>query len=68
MKKTRIMVACVATFIITGCVLAFIGAMLSDTMTFSMVIKSAPFFFIMLIIGWVPSVLVGADLDEMITD
>jgi hypothetical protein len=63
MKLTKIMLAVIATFLITWCVLGTIGWCLSD-LSFRDCMTSNATIMIMLIIGWIPCLFVGADLDK----
>jgi len=63
MKSTKIMLACVAVFIITYLVLSTVGYLLSDY-TFKQVAGSPAIIAIMVIVGWIPSVVVGVDLED----
>jgi hypothetical protein len=63
MKLTKIMLAVIATFILTWMLLAFIGYCLSDS-TFKDCAKSDGAIMLMLIFGWIPAVFVGMDVDE----
>ena len=54
-----------ATFILTWLTLAFIGYLLSDPgATFRQVASHGGLIMLMLVFGWIPSVIVGMDLDE----
>lgn len=66
MKATKIMVTGFTVFILTWLTLAFIGYMLSDTATFREVCASAPVIMIMIIVGWIPSMVVASDLDQQL--
>jgi hypothetical protein len=63
MKSTKIMLAVIATFLITWCVIGLIGYLLSDASYRECMIDCATVFF-MLIFGWIPSLIVGYDLDK----
>ena len=63
MKSTKIMLAIIATLLLTWCVTGSIGWMLSDLSYKDCMTNSGTFFF-MLIFGWIPSIIIGADLDE----
>lgn len=65
MKSTKIMLAVIATFIITWMSLGLIIYALSD-MTYKESLTSSVTGSIMLFIGWVPALIVGADLDTTI--
>jgi hypothetical protein len=63
MKSTKIMLAMIATLLITWCVIGSIGWMLSDLSYKDCMTNSGTFFF-MLIFGWIPCIIIGSDLDE----
>lgn len=65
MKSTKIMLAVMATFLSTWCVLGLIGWCISDLL-FTDCLTHNVTIMIMFIIGWIPAVIVGADLDEHI--
>ena len=63
MKTTKIMVAVIAAFLITWTVIGLIGYLLSDG-TYKECMTNGGTLMFMLIFGWIPSVIVGADLNE----
>ena len=63
MKSTKIMLAVIASLIITWLTLGLIFYILSD-MTYKESISNTGIGFTMLFIGWVPALIVGADLDQ----
>ena len=63
MKTTKIMVAVIAAFLITWTVIGLIGYLLSDV-TYKVCMTNGGTLMFMLIFGWIPSVIVGADLNE----
>lgn len=63
MKQTKIMLAVIATFLTTWCVMGLIGYLISDD-TFKQSMSSGGTFFFMILFGWIPSIIVGADLDK----
>lgn len=65
MKSTKIMLAVIATLLITWMSLGFIFYIFSD-MTFKESCCNPGVGSIMLFIGWVPSVVVAIDLDDHI--
>jgi hypothetical protein len=65
MKSTKIMLAVVATTFITWCVMGLIGYLLSD-LSYRDCMTNTGTLFLMLFIGWIPSIIVGADLDKSI--
>jgi hypothetical protein len=67
MKSTKIMLAIIATLLLTWCVIGSIGWMLSDLSYKESMTNSGTIFF-MLIFGWIPCIIIGADLDEHIND
>jgi hypothetical protein len=67
MKSTKIMLAVVATFLITWCVLGLIGWFVSD-LSFRECLTHGGTIGCMLIFGWLPSVIVGTDLDNTLEE
>jgi hypothetical protein len=67
MKSTKIMLAVIATILITWCVMGLIGWMLSDLSYRDCMTNSATIM-LMFIIGWIPSIIVGADLDKNLNE
>jgi uncharacterized BrkB/YihY/UPF0761 family membrane protein len=65
MKTTKIMVAVIATFLITWCVIGLIGYLLSD-ITYKECMGNIGTLMFMLVFGWIPATIIGADLDEKI--
>ena len=63
MKATKIMLAVIATFIVTWLTLGLIFYVLSD-MTYKESISNSGIAYTMLFMGWVPALIVGADLDQ----
>jgi len=63
MKSTKIMLAVIATFFITWCVMGLIGYLLSDASYKECMIDGAILFFLVTI-GWVPSLIIGCDVDN----
>ena len=66
MKNTKIMLAVIATFLLTWMFMSTIGWIFSDSYTFKQVANDANCWYIMLVIGWIPSVVVYIDLDDKI--
>jgi hypothetical protein len=64
MKATKIMLACIATFIATWLLLGFIGYLFSDAVTYKECCTHGGLIICMVCIGWVPALVVGADLHE----
>jgi hypothetical protein len=67
MKSTKIMLAVLATILLTWCVMGLIGWMLSDLSYRDCMTNSATIM-LMFIIGWIPSIIVGADLDKKLNE
>ncbi len=65
MKSTKIMLAVIASLIITWLTLGLLFYVLSD-MTYKESLTSSVTGSIMLFIGWVPALIVGADLIDNI--
>lgn len=62
MKNTKIMIGVLLTFFITWMTISFIVFIFSNA-SFSQIATNPGLGFFMLIFGWIPSVIVGADLD-----
>ena len=65
MKSTKIMLAVIATLISTWTLMSLIGWMLSDASLRECYTNSGTFF-LMLVFGWIPAFIIGADLDEQL--
>ena len=63
MKSTKLMLAVIATFLITWCVMGLIGYLLSD-LSFKQCLTHGATLMILLLIGWIPAVIVGCDVDK----
>lgn len=63
MKSTKLMLAVIATFLITWCVLGSIGYLLSD-LSFRDCLTHGATLMIMMLVGWIPAVIVGSDIHE----
>jgi hypothetical protein len=63
MKSTKLMLAVIATFLITWCVMGLIGYLLSD-LSFRDCMTNGGTIMIMFIIGWIPASIVGYDVNE----
>jgi hypothetical protein len=63
MKSTKIMLAVIAAFLITWCVMGLIGYLLSDLSYKECMTHGATLTFLLLF-GWVPSVIIGYDMDK----
>ena len=57
------MLAVIATFFITWCVMGLIGYLLSDASYKECMTHGATLMFL-LIFGWIPSVIIGHDMDK----
>lgn len=51
-------------FVVTWLTMGAFAYVLSGEITFREAISCAPVIMLMLIVGWIPSVIVGADLDQ----
>lgn len=67
MKSTKIMLAVIATILITWCVIGLIGWMLSD-LSYKECMTNGGTLFCMLFIGWLPAIIVGSDLDKRLIE
>ena len=67
MKTTKIMLAVIATFLITWCVVGIIGYLLSD-FSYRECMNDCGTVLFMLIFGWIPCVIIGADLDNQLNN
>jgi hypothetical protein len=65
MKTTKIMLVVVATVIATWTLMSLIGYALSDASLRECYTHGATLM-LMLVFGWIPAVIVGADLDKSI--
>jgi len=63
MKQSKIMLAFIATVLITWCVIGSIGWMLSD-LSYKECMTHSGTFFLMLLFGWIPASIVAYDLDK----
>lgn len=68
MKNTYVMLAVVGTFMLTWMFLATITYFLSSVPTYKEAMTHDAVGFIMLIVGWVPSAVVGYDVDKKLKD
>ena len=68
MKTTKIMLAVIATFLITWLTLATLAYLLSSVTDFKTCATNNGTIMFMLIFGWIPSVIVGCDLDKRYKD
>ncbi len=58
------MVGCIVTFLLTWLTIATIGYLLSSETDFRSCATNGGTLMFMLIFGWIPSVIVGADLEK----
>ena len=65
MKNTKIMLAVVGTFIVTWLLLGLAFMLLSGNIGYRDALTDIFTVFIMIIFGWVPSVIVGSDLNAI---
>jgi len=63
MKSTKIMLAVLATILITCCVIGLIGWMLSD-LSYKECMTNGGTLFFFILFGWIPAIIVVADLDK----
>jgi hypothetical protein len=68
MKNTILMLAIIATFILTWMFISTIGYLLSQDVTFREVATHGGTLMTMLIFGWIPAVITGSDLNERLDD
>lgn len=64
MKATKIMLGVFFVFVVTWLIMGAFAYVLSGEITFREAISCGPVIMLMLIVGWIPSVVVGADLDD----
>jgi hypothetical protein len=64
MKTTKIMLAVIATFLITWLLIASIAYLLSSVTDFKTCATNGGTLMFMLIFGWIPAAIVGCDLAE----
>ena len=67
MKTTKLMLAAIATTLITWCVMGLIGYLLSDLSYKECMVDSVTLF-LMLLVGWIPAIIVGSDLDKQLKE
>lgn len=63
MKTTRIMLAVIATLTLTAMFFGLIGYLLSD-LTYKQCMQDPAVWIAMVVIGWIPAVIIGTDLEE----
>lgn len=61
------MLAIAATLTLTAMTLGLIGYLLSD-LTYKQCMQDPALWMVMLVFGWIPSVVVSMDLDERLTN
>ena len=61
------MLAAIATTLITWCVMGLIGYLLSDLSYRDCMVDSVTLF-LMLLVGWIPAIIVGSDLDKQLKE
>jgi hypothetical protein len=67
MKTTKIMLAVIATFLTTWCVMGLIGYLLSDS-SYRECMTHGGTLMLLLIFGWIPSVIIGYDMDNQLSN
>lgn len=65
MKSTKLMLAVIATLLITWCVMGLIGYLLSD-LSFRDCMTHGGTLFLMLLLGWIPAIIVGDDVHDQL--
>jgi hypothetical protein len=65
MKQTKLMLAVIATFLSTWCVMGLIGYLLSD-LSFRDCMTHGATLMLLMIIGWIPASIVGYDVNEQL--
>jgi hypothetical protein len=63
MKSTKIMLAVIATFLTTWCVMGLIGYLLSDSSYKECMTHGGTLMFL-LVFGWIPSLIIGDDINK----
>lgn len=65
MKKTKIMIAVIATFIITVLLInTIVWYLQEDSWTFKMCMSHGATMMVSFLFGWIPAIFVGYDLNE----
>jgi hypothetical protein len=67
MKSTKIMLAVLATVLITWCVMGLIGWMLSD-LSYKECMTHGGTLMCMMLFGWIPSIIIACDIDKQIKE
>ena len=65
MKSTKLMLAVIATLLLTWCVMGLIGWCLSD-LSFRDCLTHGATLMLMLLLGWVPAIIVGNDVNDQL--
>lgn len=65
MKDTKIMVAVIVTFILSWLAFGFLNYLLTDN-TFKQAVTDMPVVLGTIILGWIPCVFVGCDLNKLL--
>jgi hypothetical protein len=63
MKSTKLMLAVIATFLSTWCVLGLIGWCLSD-LSFRDCLTHGGTLMVLMLVGWIPAIVVGNDVND----
>ncbi len=63
MKSTKLMLAAIATLLITWCVMGTIGWCVSD-LSFRDCLTHGGTLMLMMIIGWIPAIIVANDVND----
>lgn len=64
MNATKIMIGCIVTFLVTWLIIATIAYLLSSITDFKNCATNGGTIMFMLTFGWIPSVIIGYDLDK----
>ena len=64
MKATKIMLAIFASFISISLFVGLVSYLLSDGLTYKQCMQHGGLWMFMLVLGWIPCVIIGMDLDE----
>lgn len=65
MKSTKIMLAVIATFLVTWMTIAFIACIFCN-LSYRDCLTDITMIYCMIFIGWFPAVIVGYDLNELL--
>lgn len=67
MKGTITMILCLLTFLATWMGVSYINYLCGDeTVSFKQAATHPAMFLFMLVLGWIPAVVVGSDVDELL--